>query len=319
MTGYLSVCQHSMLNRSLLVLTDTFSPRICRAHLPVSTNTCHSTNLFSTTPQNRQKSDFGLRKNFTYCRRNGPGICSSSKYNIAHQSVRFFSEFENDDKKKPVTFSTPKNRIHGGKYTEENILMPETFPMYVFPNFTSLVHNLLSQLIVRKVEKELSIPHFLDAAKKAVLVVANLLSTGNVDEVESLTTSEAFKQIKKNYEKIPATHLEQLALEEDMIHTPVRHIHRVQIKPQASDTSEQEKTKLEILLVLEGYQGKTAEEKPSIFINMANRKRIACTVRFEKEYFKVGEGWDCSAAWKISGISYLIQDTVDEKRENFFI
>ncbi|XP_033726014.1 uncharacterized protein LOC117315766 [Pecten maximus] len=321
---YLSHCHYSILNRSLLVLTDAYGHRICRATL------CqHATKLLSTSSKNCRESDFGNKsRHLTFCRhrQNGPGICSSKyKINLMHPPVRFFNEFQNEgqenDKKKPVKFSTSKDKISGGKYTDENKLMP-SFPIYVFPNLAGIFENIMAGSRIKKVDGDLTVLGFLTAAKKAVFVIANLLSSGNIDEVENLTTPKAFQQIKENYSKIPETHLQALGQDEDRILIPLRHVHRVRLRYKVKDHPEVEadEATLEIVVLFDGYKKKAVDEEAKIFTNMRDRTRFCCTARFEREYSQLDSTtWESSAPWKVSGISYIIREPLEEEIKDYII
>ncbi|XP_060079486.1 uncharacterized protein LOC132558885 [Ylistrum balloti] len=307
-----SHCKYSLLNRSLHVLKDSYGHHSSRTSLCVQV-----TQLFSTTPQYYHDLDFGKKKTSTICRRNGTGI-HLSKHKIIQLPVRFFNDFKIDDndEKKPVKFSTPRDRIHGGKYSDDNILMP-SFPAYVFPNLFGIYENIMAGSRINKVDSELTVLDFMTAAKKAVFVIANLLSSGKVDEIESLTTPKAFQEIKKNFPKIPETHLKALEQEETMILIPLRHIHRVRLNHKAMpNEAESEEAALEIVVLFEGYMRESVDEEPKVFVSLKGRSRFCCTARFERDYRKDLDNstWEGSSAWKVSGISYLIR-TVDDVKE----
>lgn len=321
---YLTNCGSQSLKQSLLVLTDLLSHRICRTPLCRRT-----TKQFSTSSTNNcQVSRFGNREILTFCRlRNTSGLRISSlrhQINSVHYPVRYYNEFPNpeeNDKKKPVAFSTPRDQIKGGKYTDDVKLMP-SFPIYVFPNLSGIYENIMAGSRIKKVDSDLTVLDFIIAAKKAIFVIANLLSTGNVDEVQSLTTPKAFQQIKENYPKIPPTNLQALGQDEEMIFIPLRHIHRTRLRHKGKNHPEIEENEatLELVVLFDGYKKKSTDEVPKVFINMKDRIRFCCTARFERVYNLIDETtWESSAPWKVSGISYIIREDLGEEIKEYII
>ncbi|XP_077990936.1 m-AAA protease-interacting protein 1, mitochondrial-like [Glandiceps talaboti] len=86
------------------------------------------------------------------------------------------------------------------------------------PNPFTLLRNGVFFFLIRFIfDPEFTQASFIEGAKKALVLVSNEISNGNIDELEGLLTEEAMNEVKERYKKLSVQERQSIALKDEDI------------------------------------------------------------------------------------------------------
>ncbi|CAG9830150.1 unnamed protein product [Diabrotica balteata] len=243
---------------------------------------------------NRSITNHFLCKHASFCTKQSSYFLNNKHSNSGLNQRRWYS----DDP------SSPSNKLPP--------LLPDS-PIFVWPSLFKTIRNfILATFIIKPyLDQEFNLPDFVSASKKAVEVVSQKLSEGDIKSLEGLVTNDIISSLQKAISMMSMSQREQIATSVDDIYFSFPYQVGVIFN---EEEGKEQKRFVEITMVyhsLKGLSGmRSRGEEPPLNMGMLPeyQQRISiCNYRFIREFTKGVEG-----DWTVNLLNHF--KPIDEKK-----
>ncbi|XP_075215606.1 m-AAA protease-interacting protein 1, mitochondrial-like [Lycorma delicatula] len=182
------------------------------------------------------------------------------------------------------------------------------FPEIFWPSIIKSVRNwiLSNFIIMRYLDKDFNLQDFITGSKKAVVVVSEFLSRGEINNLEGLVSPEVIMEVKKSLSTFTMAQRQQLAVKEDDIYFSFPYEIGV-IFPDDNEEGGKQQRFVEITMCYHILQGlrEMKDQGDNIPLNIGvmpefREKIFICNYRFIRDFTKGVDG-----DWTINALNHF--------------